>query len=93
MNNKGLSMQKPLRHPDYSFLITHPWSFNTPCQKRGFGVKSPSVFETMAIGAFSRERNRIGWRPSLPKHAVNNLCLALKDSIQSESPETQLCGS
>jgi len=39
-------------------FIPHPFAFilpNTPCQMLGFGVKSPSVFETIATGAFSRE--------------------------------------
>ena len=29
-------------------------SFQNSCQKLGFGVKSPRVFETMATGAFSK---------------------------------------
>jgi hypothetical protein len=63
---------------DFSSLILHPWSFQTPCQKPGFGVKSPSVFETMATGAFSRERSLrlVGGRVFPKTRRKNNLWLA-----------------
>ena len=71
---KGQSIRTSLLLPPPSFRF-HPSSFQTPCQKRGFGVKSPSVFETMATGAFSRERSLrlVGGRVFPKTRRKNNL--------------------